>query len=173
MRVIFGAYAMNFDKLIRLGVFSGEHAAAVSVVGDGWVGDATDQFFCGRSAQQVTFATISTEYDGVWWAAHNYLSDEAYLFFLPALLAIALDDYERPGADMLADALSFGFLRMAQGDHDDRLLPLLSNYSKAQLGVISEFLKELSSSRYAPQGGMDDAKSAYDLFWHQYATTNI
>mgnify|MGYP006192907139 FL=1 len=163
---------MNFDKLVESGVFSGEHAAAASVVGDGWVGDATDQFFCGRSVQQVTYETMSTEYDGVWWAADNFLSDEAYLFFLPALLAIALDDFERPGADMLADGLSFMFLRMAQGDHDHRLLPLLSNYSKAQLSVISQFLTELSSSRYAPNGDMDDAKAAYDLFWYQYATTS-
>lgn len=167
-----GYSLMNLETLSGRQYFCKRHAAAASVIGDGWVGDATDQFFCGRSVQQVTFETISTEYDGVWWAAHNFLSDEAYLFFLPALLAIALDDYEKPGADRLADALSFAFLRMAQGNHDDRLLPLLSNYSKVQLGVLSQFLMELSTNRYQPNGDPDHAKVAYDLFWHQYATTS-
>lgn len=150
-------------------VFSAkQHAAPASIIGDGWVGDETERFFRGRSARDVTYESLSKDYRSVWWAAHNFLNEEAYLLFLPAFLRVALYDFEKAGAAQLADALANGFLRMAQGQHDDRLMPLLQNYTKLQLAAIAEFLLELSRDRYKPAGDLDDAEPALKLFWDRY-----
>lgn len=144
------------------------HAAPLNLIGDKWVGDETERFFRGRALRDVNYQTLSSSYRGVWWAAHNYLNEEAYLFFLPAFLRVALYDFEKEGAAQLADALANGFLRMAQGQHDDRLRPLLAAYSDPQLRAIAEFLLELSRDRYQPAGDMDDAEPALSLFWRRY-----
>jgi len=145
------------------------HTAPSSIIGDGWVGDETERFFRGRQLAEVTCKTLSNEYRSVWWSAHNFLNDEAYLFFLPAFLKIALDDFkENEGARMLADALAHSFLRMAKGEQDHRLLPILQTYSREQLGEVAQFLLELSHDRYKPANDLDDAEPALELFWKQY-----
>jgi hypothetical protein len=159
---------MNLEVFDQ-GVFSATRAAASkSIVGDGWVGDETERFFRGRAVRDVTHETLSQDYRSVWWAAHNFLNNEAYLFFLPAFLRVALYDFEKEGSAQLADALANGFLRMAQGEHDDRLMPILQNYTKPQLAAIAEFLLELSRDRYKPAGDMDDAEPALRQFWDRY-----
>ncbi|MDZ4100212.1 MAG: hypothetical protein U1E12_00895 [Hydrogenophaga sp.] len=160
---------MNID-IFPSGAFPKErHAAFKDHIGDGWVGDETERFFRGRDLADVTCETLSHEYKEVWWAAHNYLNEEAYLFFLPAFLKIALKDYlVNEGARVLADALAHGFFRMAKGEQDHRLLPILRGYSREQLGEIAQFLRELSRDRYKPVNDCDDAEPALELFWKQY-----
>ena len=160
---------MNLDVFNQAEVFNGtRHAAPASIIGDKWVGDETERFFRGRALRDVTYETLSHEYKGVWWSAHNFLNDEAYLFFLPAFLRVALFDFEKEGAAQLADALAYSFLRMARGEHDDRLKPLLDNYTIPQLSVIAAFLRDLSRDRYRPTGDVDDAEPALRLFWDRY-----
>jgi hypothetical protein len=168
LRIDSGADAVNLEVFDR-GVFAADRpAASKSIIGDGWVGDETERFFRGRALREVTYESLSQDYRSVWWAAHNFLNDEAYLFFLPAFLKVALYDFDKDGAAQLADALANGFLRMAQGEHDDRLMPILQNYAKPQLASIAQFLVELSRDRYKPAGDMDDAEPALKLFWDQY-----
>jgi hypothetical protein len=159
------------ENAMRLDVFPSsifpaeKHAAPEQHIGDGWVGDETERFFRGRRLTDVTCQSLTNEYRQIWWAAHNYLNEDAYLFFLPAFMKVALEDFpENEGARMLADALAHGFLRMAQGEHDDRLLPLLRAYSKVQLGQIAQFLLELSRDRYKPANDIDDAAPALEKF---------
>lgn len=163
---------MNLEVFDR-GVFDADRpAAAESIVGDGWVGDETERFFRGRAFIDVNYETLSKDYRSVWWAAHNFLNEDAYLFFLPAFLKIALVDFDKDGASQLADALAYGFLRMAEGEHDDRLIPLLQNYTRTQLAEIAQFLWELSETRYQPAGDIDDAKPALEKFWKQYLSSS-
>ena len=160
---------MRFE-IFPSGVFPEKlHSAFPQHIGDGWVGDETERFFRGRNISDVTCETLSREYDGVWWAAHNFLNDEAYLFFLPAFMKIALESFsESEGARMLADELAHSFLRMASGEQDHRLHPLLQGYTREQLSQVAQFLVELSRDHYKPTNDIDDAEPALELFWKQY-----
>lgn len=152
---------------------SNKRAADPLLIGDGWVGDETERFFKGRSLSEVNLTSLTCDYKEVWWSAQNFLDTEAYLFFLPAFMRIALDDFPASeGARMLADALSNQFLRMARGELDHRLVPLLENYSRPQIGAIAEFLLKLSRDRYEPVGDIDDAGEALRLYWARYLPRN-
>lgn len=54
--------------------------------GDGWEYDEALRYFTGRSRSQATYDSLRKEYCKDWTAAHHLLSDEAFAFFLPALL---------------------------------------------------------------------------------------
>jgi hypothetical protein len=169
MRDGVGTLAVTFDLFPQETYPADQQAAPQSLIGDGWVGDETERFFRGRRRWDVTLETLSQEYKSDWTAAHNFLNEEAYLFFLPAFLQVALTGYERDdGAKLLADALAHSLLRMARGEQDHRLLPLLKHYSREQLGVIAQFLLELSRDHYKATGDMDDAEPALELFWRKY-----
>lgn len=139
--------------------------------GDGWEYDAAVTYFTGKRIADVTYEDIRSNYGNTdWTASLSFLSDQAFSFFLPALLKIAQENYcDLSGnAGVLGDNLVFSFRRMAEGTMDHRLLPLLRAYSKQQLGVISLFLQEMSEQHYQGMGDMDDAAVALNLFWSQY-----
>lgn len=149
---------------------------SVSVVppfkaGDGWEYDAALAYFTGKRIADVTYEDIRSNYGKTdWTASPSFLSDQAFSFFLPALLKIAQENYcdLSDNAGVLGDNLVFSFRRMAEGTMDHRLLPLLHTYSKQQLGVISLFLQDISEQHYKGMGDLDDAAVALKLFWSQY-----
>ena len=138
--------------------------------GDGWEYDEVVRFFKGKRLVDVTYEALKIGYQKDWTAAHHLMSEQALAFFLPALLHLSQDNYDDTAhnAGLLADQLVFFLLRMARGEMDYHLLPLLRTYSKSQLGVIAMFLLEMSEQHYKDMGDMDDAANALALFWSQY-----
>ena len=142
--------------------------------GDEWEYDAAVAYFRGKRLVDVTYNDIRTRYGKTdWTASISFLSEQAFLFFLPALMKIAQDNYRdvSDNAGVLADNLVFMFRRMATGDMDHRLHPLVQRYSRVQLSAIAKFLIEMSDEHYRGTGDMDDAKTALQLFWGQYLET--
>lgn len=140
-----------------------------------WEYDEVVKFFKGKRLADVTYQALKSGYTKDWTAAHHLMSEQALAFFLPALLSLSQENYNDTthNAGLLADQLVFFFLRMARGEMDYHLLPLLRTYSKQQLGVIATFLKEMSAQHYNGMGDMDDAASALKLFWAQYLPKKV
>lgn len=139
--------------------------------GDGWEYDAAITYFRGKRLVDVTYDDIRARYGKTdWTASISFLSEQAFLYFLPALMKIAQENYRdvSDNAGVLADNLVFMFRRMARGDMDHRLHPLVQRYSRIQLSAIAKFLREMSEEHYRGMGDMDDAAAALQLFWGQY-----
>lgn len=138
--------------------------------GDQWEYDEVVRFFSGKRLADVTYQSMLSDYRKDWTSAHHLMSDEAFAFFLPALMRLSQDHYEDTSnnASVLGDNLVFQFRRMAEGDMDDRLLALLQRYTRPQLSVIARFLSEMSRDHYQGMGDLDDADRALQLFWGQY-----
>lgn len=137
---------------------------------DEWEYAEVVKFFRGKRLADVTYEALKNGYAKDWTAAHHLMSEQALAFFLPALLRLSQENYNDTthNAGLLADQLTFFFLRMARGEMDYHLLPLLRSYSKLQLGVIATFLQEMSEQHYNTMGDMDDAANALKLFWAQF-----
>jgi hypothetical protein len=138
--------------------------------GDRWEYDEVVRFFTGKRIADVTYEALVGDYRKDWTAAHHLMSDQAFAFFLPALMRLSQDHYSDTShnASVLADNLTFMFRRMAEGDMDHRLVPLLKSYSKQQLGAIAKFLREMSDEHYQGMGDLDDAAQALRLLWGRY-----
>ncbi len=138
--------------------------------GDGWERDEVIRFFSGKRLSDVTYEALRSDYRKDWTAAHYLMSEQALAFFLPALLRVGQDHYEDTSnnAPLLADQLVFFLLRMARGELDHHLLPLLRSYSREQLGAIALFLQEMSDQHYRKLASLDEAAQALKIFWHQY-----
>lgn len=83
-------------------------------------------------------------------------------------MRLALADRESDQSALLGDSLVNAFLRMACGDMDYRLRPILERYSDQQLGVIANFLVEMSRLDPYPVPEKDPARNALQLFWGQF-----
>lgn len=147
---------------------SNRPAAQSSRIGDGWEGDEAERFFRGRSADEVTYETLVDEYRKDWSITPCLLNDEAYVFFLPAFMRVALEDYERGETPTLTVAVVSDFLEMAKGELDSRLLSVLRAFSQEQLGFVADYLQEVHDRHYHVFGDENDAACALRLFWHQF-----
>lgn len=138
--------------------------------GDDWEYDEVVRFFAGKRLAEVTYQTIRANFRTDWTACHHLMSDDAFAFFLPALMRLGQDNYwdVSDNASVLADNLAFIFRRMAEGGMEYRPSFLLRIYSRQQLGVIARFLSEMSRDHYDGMGDLDDAAHALRLLWGKY-----
>ena len=90
-----------------------------------------------------------------------FMTDEAFAFFLPAFMRIALDEYEE--SDSIPDAVIHRLREMALGRDDARRNAILERYTAAQLRAIAAFLREMSE-RYWHKYPEDAADQAF-TYW--------
>lgn len=159
---------MNYEIFARDRYPSDRPAAQASRIGDQWEGDEAERFFRGRLAKDVNYETLAHEYLLDWSIAPCLLNDEAYVFFLPAFMKVALEDYERGETPRLTVTVVSDFQEMANGELDHRLLPILRTFSAGQLSFVADYLQEVHDRYYHALGDDNDAASALRLFWHQF-----
>lgn len=159
---------MNFEIFQRGRYPQDRPAAQQSRIGDGWEGDEAERFFRGRHVEEVNYQTLTQEYRKDWSIAPCLLNDEAYVFFLPAFMKIAIEDYERGETPTLTVTVISDFLEMARGELDYRLLPILRTFTADQLTFIADYLEEVNDRYYHALGHENDAACALQLFWHQF-----
>ena len=139
--------------------------------GDGWEYDEVVRFYTGKSLSDITADAITKDYRKDYTTAHHLMSSQAFNFFLPALMKVGLDNYvsgKGGNISLIADSLVNSFYEMAKGEMNYRLLPLLSSYTKKQLGEITKFLKQMYEIEYKYLDELDYASQALDLFWNQF-----
>ncbi len=90
------------------------------------------------------------------------------MFFLPAFMKVALEDYERGETPTLTVTVVSDFLEMANGELDNRLLPILRTFSAEQLSFVADYLQEVHDRYYHVLGDDNDAARALRLFWHRF-----
>ncbi|MBL0944153.1 MAG: hypothetical protein IBJ04_07500 [Hydrogenophaga sp.] len=161
---------MNFDIFERGRYPSDRSAAQASRIGDRWEGDEAERFFRGRCAKEVTYETLTREYRHDWSIAPCLLNEEAYLFFLPAFMKVALEDYNRGETPTLTVTVVSDFLEMARGELDHRLLPILRTFTAEQLRFVADYLQEVHDRHYRLLGAENDAACALRLFWGQFGS---
>lgn len=159
---------MNYDMFERGRYPQDRPAVQASRIGDHWEGDEAERFFRGRLAKEVNYQSLTEEYRKDWSIAPCLLNDEAYVFFLPAFMRVALEDYERGETPTLTITVVSDFLDMAQGKLDHRLLPILREFSAEQLSFVAEYLQEVHDRYYHTIGTENDAVRALRLFWLQF-----
>ncbi|QHE87240.1 DUF6714 family protein [Hydrogenophaga sp. BPS33] len=159
---------MNFEIFHRGRYPQDKPAAQESRIGDSWEGDEAERFFRGRHSKDVNYQSLSEEYRKDWSIAPCLLNEDAYLFFLPAFMKIALEDYEQGETPTLTVTVISDFLEMARGELDSRLLPILRTFTSAQLSFIATYLQEVNDRYYHALGSDNDAAMALNLFWHQF-----
>jgi hypothetical protein len=135
--------------------------------------DEVVRFYTGKSRSDITADSLVNGYRRDYTVSHHFMSSQAFNFFLPALMKVGLDNYlgDTRNIPLIADSLVNSLYRMAKGEMDYRLLPLLGSYTKKQLGEITKFLKQMYEIEYKYLDELDYASKALDLFWNQFDET--
>lgn len=118
---------------------------------------AVERFFRGKRLQDVSLSSLRKEYHHDPSAALVFMTEDAFAFFLPAFMRIALEDYE--SADAIPEAVINRFLEMAEGRDMERRQAIIRRYSPEQIKAIADFLKNMSE-RYWHNYPEDTAKRA-------------
>ena len=107
--------------------------------GRDYEGNQMAMFFRGKTWEQITLKSLRDEYNNDGSACLSFMSPEAYRYYLPAYMIIAINEYE--DADVIGDsaihALSF--------PQDNELIKFWiqrnSNFSDKQEEAITKFLQ--------------------------------
>lgn len=126
-----------------------------------------EKFFYGRSQDEITFEQLKLNYNHDSSACLSFMLPEAFAFFLPAYMRIALEDYDK--SDAIPDGVIYDLLEIAKGNDQERLSAILSSYSRVQLKAVATFLHEMSK-KYWHLYPSDDAKKAFDIYWYEFST---
>lgn len=131
---------------------------------------AVEKFFRNKKISEITRYTLENDYKYTYSACLDFMTPEAFAFFLPAFMKIAVQDYNGETSFPWI-VVSCHLLPMAEGTMPDNRDAILSSYSDSQLHVVAEFLKEMSHyyQIYEPD---DDATKAFDLFWGEFFNEN-
>jgi hypothetical protein len=130
--------------------------------GDGLEARAVEEFFSGRSLSEITLQRLTDGYMHDPAACLVFMTPEAFAFFLPAFMRIALEDYDH--ADVIPEVVIGRFVEMAEGRDDERLAAIRSSYSTPQIRCVADFLEEMST-HYWHRYPEDLAKRARDAYW--------
>lgn len=103
---------------------------------------AVDDFFRGKRRFDITVKELRENYECDESACLTFMEPEAFSFFLPLFMKIAIRDYDE--ADNIPDSLVYKLHRMATGGANDWLREILRMYSKGQRDTIVNFLDEMS-----------------------------
>ncbi len=141
-------------------------------VGDGWEYDRASKFYGFKSVHDVTLDAFTREYPGDWASSHYLLTDDAFLYFLPALMKVATEARTAPGisqtyATMLGSSLLTALCRMARGEMEGRLASMLSGYSPEQVAVVARFVEE--EVHWEGSEEFDDMRTAL-TYWKRFVT---
>lgn len=126
---------------------------------------AVSRYFSGRTIDDVTLDSLSSEYSHDPAACLSFLTPQAFALFLPAFMRIALEQYEE--ANAIPEVVISRLLHIADGTDIERKDVLVDSYSPAQKREVAEFL-EAMSSKYWRHYPSDDAKRALNIFWYQF-----
>jgi Family of unknown function (DUF6714) len=110
---------------------------------------AVETYFRDKTLDDVRLEGLKRDYPHDPAACLVFMTDEAFAFFLPAFMRIALDDYKV--ADSIPEAVINRLVDMAEGRDNERRDAVLQSYSRADVDSISRFLKTMS-----------------ELYWHEY-----
>ncbi|VBB14878.1 DUF6714 family protein [Burkholderia stabilis] len=103
---------------------------------------AVDDFFRGKMRFEITIKELREDYECDESACLTFMEPEAFSFFLPLFMKIAICDYDE--ADNIPDSIVYKLHRMATGGANDWLSEILKTYSKDQRSTIIDFLDEMS-----------------------------
>ena len=110
---------------------------------------SVEQYFRNRTLDSITLDSLNNDYPHDPAACLVAMTNEAFAFFLPAFMRIALNDYKR--ANVIPEAIINRFVEMAEGRDDERRNAILATYSTSALEGIASFLAKMS-----------------ELYWHRY-----
>jgi hypothetical protein len=166
---------LNFD-LFGKDVFPSSHEVTRQRQrGDSEV-EACRSYFEGKRLSDVQRSSLVAVYQQRYdmSAIPALLSDQAFAFFLPALMQIAIDgqdDHETQVPD-LGNILVHHLLEMAQASKGSaRLAELLKVYSPTQLGEVARFLRAMrdhEKEMWVEASEWSTAAEALNLYWSQY-----
>lgn len=103
---------------------------------------SVDDFFRGKRRFDITIKELREDYESDASACLTFMQPEAFSFFLPLFMKIAIHDYDE--ANNIPDSLVYKLHRMATGGANDWLDEILKMYSKDQRNTIIDFLDEMS-----------------------------
>ena len=126
---------------------------------------AVEAYFRSKRARDISINELARDYHDP-AACLVFMSNEAFAFFLPAFMRIALEDYAISGA--IPEAVVGRLLAMAEGRDNERRDAVLRTYSKDELASVAKFLKEISA-RYWHKYPEDTAMRAYE-YWDGIAS---
>ncbi|HEM7809815.1 DUF6714 family protein [Burkholderia multivorans] len=103
---------------------------------------AVDDFFRGRRRFDITVKELREDYECDESACLTFMEPEAFSFFLPLFMKIAICYYDE--SENIPDSVVYKLHRMATGGANDWLDEIMKVYSKNQRHIIIEFLDEMS-----------------------------
>ena len=115
--------------------------------------------FRGRDWREVTAPWLRSAYAGDPTAVLRFMSDEGFLYYLPAFLAIALD----PEAGEIADAVGYALTPPGPEAADDarKFRARMSQLSDAERSAVTAVLRHLAER----EGPGSPAHDALQGFW--------
>ncbi|WP_423393392.1 DUF6714 family protein [Burkholderia sp. LMG 21824] len=110
--------------------------------GGGIEAQDVEAFFRGRRRFDVSLRDLDNVYEHDPSACLGFMLPKAFAFFLPIFMKISIVDYD--DADVIPDTVVYRMCDMAKGRADDNLSAILSSYTREQLGLVLDFLGEMS-----------------------------
>lgn len=134
-------------------------------VGNSIEAEDISKFLANRCAEEITLDILDLLYPHDPAACLAFMTPEAFAYFLPAWMKIALDDYDV--ANTIPETIISYLLALAEGKDPERLSTINASYTREQLGAVAKFLREMSV-KYWHFYPSDDALKALMLYWHKY-----
>ena len=113
----------------------------------------------GKDWREVTYPWLCTVYPGDPAAIPRFLRDEGFLYYLPALLTLALD----PAAGEIADAVCYALTAPAANAAEDRqrFRARMSGLSDEERSAVAGVLRHLADR----EGPGSPARDALHSYW--------
>lgn len=106
---------------------------------ENYEGNQMANFFRGKTWQQITLKSLQDEYNGDGSACLCFMSSEAFRYYLPAYMIIAINEYLE--ADVIRDSAIYALSPPADNDLIESWNEKISNFSDKQKEAIIKFLQ--------------------------------
>jgi len=145
---------------------------------------AIDSYFKDKAWTAITLSDIKMNYTQPIDTCLTFMTDEAYLYFLPAFIVMEIID--PIGTDASGDSLIFNLILpsysdIKRSDNDEQFIKKFNAYTVEQKCLIAQFLEceaqetkmdydELYSKTNKPEilSWSNDAQKALDSYWGQF-----
>lgn len=143
---------------------------------------AVEAYFTNKKWTDVTLADIKANYSEPMDTCLFYMTDEAYVYFLPAFIIMEITDpvgTDAAGDHMIGSLVLPSWRKIRYLEDDDQFIAKFKLYNEKQKSLIATFLKYKSHTKaaaleafralYPNNGDLDNtAQVALDSYWGQF-----
>ena len=127
------------------------------------------EYFAGKAWREITAQLLWSEYIGDGSACLSFMSPQAFVYYLPTYMTIAINEYEH--ADVIADSAIYALTPEKEEDLKDWWKERISVLNSKQIICIISFTKYMLENH--EDDYLEDSLNETHRFWVDYWNTNM